>query len=542
MHRFLFRIIIPAFSNFNIYSRIAKITTALGPVIVATVANKLAMWDVEVIDENNCRSRLCPKDQYGRPDHVALQRERPADVVGFYGSLTSTVPRLYELAALYKQMQVMTIAGGKHVENLPEEALANSIDFVVFGEGEKTIQEFLLAYQNSFTSSTGFDYSSVAGIGFLQDGKLFKTVTRSPITDFDEWPLPDFKLVRYAKIKIFPTSGIRGCDSNCEFCSVKDKTRCATPQRMMSQVAYLVEVHGARKFFEPSDHFAADRKQAIGFCRLLADYQKRKGVKLQFTVQVRVTDARYPELLQAMQDAGIKNVCIGFESPIDQELIAMKKGYVSKEMVNWAEAYHRHGFAIHGMFIFGYPPKDDDKRQFEPMTIDERVRRFQNFIKMARVETCQVLLTIPLPGTDLRDRLEADGRIYPLDIIGWEYYDGQFQLFVPDDGVDPLELQKAVAKIMGRFYHVHHFWFIVLNIMVNFPAFVFPSTLTLATMRVRYITSAYANWKRTFFRTPAIRFGGWLMLRGWMKNFRQGTFLEKLKQAQQKLATQKNKR
>ena len=46
-------------------------------------------------------------------------------------------------------MGIKTVAGGKHVENLPKEALANNIDVVVFREGEITIKELLLTWQKS---------------------------------------------------------------------------------------------------------------------------------------------------------------------------------------------------------------------------------------------------------------------------------------------------------------------------------------------------------------------------------------------------------
>src|SRR4030043_1942270 len=94
------RIIIPAYPAFNIYSRIARVTTALGPVSVATAVHEVEGWDVEVIDENNYQ-KAAPRNASGLPDHGELQRLRPADVVGFYGGLTSTIPRLYELARYY---------------------------------------------------------------------------------------------------------------------------------------------------------------------------------------------------------------------------------------------------------------------------------------------------------------------------------------------------------------------------------------------------------------------------------------------------------
>jgi len=59
------------------------------------------------------------------------------------------------------------------------------------------------------------------------------------------------------------------------------------------------------------------------FCKLIASYQKRKQVNLSFTVQTRITDARYSELLQAMKEGNIEIVCIGYESPIVNELKSM---------------------------------------------------------------------------------------------------------------------------------------------------------------------------------------------------------------------------
>ena len=109
--RYLLRIITPAYPAFNIYSVLADKTTALGPLYVGSSAQEVEGWDVEVIDENNLR-RFGPKDPSRGANHQYLQKQRPADVVGFYGGLTSTIPRVYELAKFYKQQGVITIAGG----------------------------------------------------------------------------------------------------------------------------------------------------------------------------------------------------------------------------------------------------------------------------------------------------------------------------------------------------------------------------------------------------------------------------------------------
>ncbi len=529
--RYRLRIILPAFSFFNIYSKIARVTTSLGPICVATAANKLEEWDVEVIDENNCRSRFCPKDEHGYPDHSRLQRERPADVVGFYGSLSSVIPRLYKLAALYKSFGTKTVAGGKHVENLPAEALANNVDVVVIGEGENTIKELLLAWQERQP------LEQIAGIVFTKKGETIKTAKRPLIKDFERLPCPDFNLLLYAKLKLYPVGRIRGCNMNCEFCMVKDKIRCLTPQQLMNQIAYLVENRKARKFFEVSDHFAADRSEAITFCRLLRDYQNKVNVRLSMTVQIRNNDAKDTELLQAMKEAGIRDLAIGFESPIDEELKAMRKGYLSKDMIRWTNTFRDYGFFIHGMFIFGYPAK---KKSNHHLTLEEKIKRFRTFIKKAKIDTVQVLLTVPLPGTDLRKRLEKEGRIYSMEHIGWEYYDGQFPLFEPDDGITPEAVQSAVTRIMSRIYCIWRLGEIFINIVFHFPRLVFLSAPSIISFRVKYITRSFLHWKKHYFRNPLIRFGGYIILKNWIKKFKKDKFLQSLAKARTYMRTDFN--
>lgn len=521
--RYLFRLIVPAFPFFNIYSRLAKITTALGPLCVATSANKLARWDVEVIDENNCGSRYCPKDREGRPLHSVLQKERPADVVGFYGSLTSTIPRLYSLASFYRDTGAKIVAGGKHVENLPEEALENGIDVVVRGDGEESIKDVLGVWEHG---NGGLE--DIPGLVFLKDGALMETPKRDNITDFDLQPLPDFSLLRYAHVKIYPVGSVRGCNMKCEFCTVNEKTRCATPDRMLRQITHLVETRNARKFFDVSDHFIENRAQATEFCNLIAEYQKKKGIRIGITVQTRLSDARNPELLRSMRKAGIYNICVGFESPIDEELTAMNKGYRARDMLKWTRQFHRFGFFIHGMFIFGYPKKGDEEIS---LSLDEKVKRFRSFIRKAHIDTAQVLLAVPLPGTELRRRLQAQGRLYPLGQIGWEYYDGQFPLFEPDDGYTPEELQQAVGRIMSWFYHFRHFLRITAHLLFTFPLMVFPSAFTLVTFRVKHVTNAFLEWKRRYFRNSLVRVGGYLILKNWFKRFKESNFLDKLQLA-----------
>lgn len=508
MNRMRFRMIVPAFSAFNIYSRIARLTTALGPVCVATVVSRMDGWDVEIIDENNYR-KFGPRDSEGLPDHNTLQTIRHADIVGLYGGLSSTIPRLRGLARFYKQKGVITIAGGQHFagDNI-RDALTNGVDYVVIGEGEDTIRELLAVIRE------GKEPDEVAGIAFMRDGEMIQTKERPPITDFDRLPLPDFDLVRYAEISLYPVGWIRGCGMNCEFCTVKGKPRSAPVERVVEQIATSLETHNGRHFFIVDDLFGHRREDTLRLCRMLAGYQKAIGINLDITVQIRLDRAKDEELLKAMRAAGINKICIGFESPIAAELAAMNKHIQPEEMLEMTRLYRRAGFIIHGMFIFGYPLPAGARLN---MSLKERVKHFRTFIKKARLDTLQVLLPVPLPGTELTARLAAQNRIFTRESIGWEYYDGNFPLFWPDAPLTPEDIQTALKKIMGRFYQFRSMFSIGLNVLV-FPAMVFS---------FGNIGIGWRKWYRNW-RNAILRFGGWIIIRRWISDYKKGAFSRKL--------------
>lgn len=510
------RIVIPGYPAFNVYSFIAKVTTALGPVSVATSASELDGWDVEVIDENNFR-RYGPKNDSGKVDHDYLQQIRPAEVVGLYGGLTSTIPRLYELARMYKEKGCLIIAGGQHFidKDTVSEALSSGVDYIVIGEGEGAIRELLCA----FVDKSPVD--SIQGIAFRRNGSIIYTPSRPHISNFDMLPLPDFSLVRYAKMRLYPIGRVRGCGMDCEFCTVKGKPRFASPERLLAQISSLAETRDARHFFVVDDLFGQQRDETIRFCTMLVEYQGRINKRLDFTVQIRLDKAYDTELLKAMRRAGINSVCIGYESPIDEELKVMNKRLKAEDMIEQTRSFHKLGFLIHGMFIFGYPKKEGIDFT---MSAQERIRRFRVFIHKAKIDTIQVLLPVPLPGTEFRERLKTQNRIFPLADIGWQYYDGNFPLFVPDSPLTAEEMQESSKKIMGKFYRFRYMFMIGLHVL-SFTTMIF------------YLHNIKAGWRKWYrsWRNDLRRFGGWITIQEWAKAFKKDTFLEKLQRAKQRL-------
>jgi radical SAM superfamily enzyme YgiQ (UPF0313 family) len=515
--RYRLRIVIPAYPAFNIYSRIAKGTTALGPVCVASAAREMEKWDVEVIDENNLRW-YGPKSDSGRADHDFLQSLRPADVIGLYGGLTSTIPRLYELARFYKGKGIITIAGGQHfVEDNIAEALNSCVDYVVIGEGEETIKELLQVMEGKQS------VDKVKGIAYLDNGKIIRTPEREPVTDFDKLPLPDFSLVRYANIKLYPVGRIRGCGMGCEFCTVKGKPRYASPERLLETISLLLETRDARHFFIVDDLFGQQREEAIRFCNMLKSYQQRTGKRLDATVQIRLDKAKDAELLSAMRQAGISIVAIGFESPIEEELKAMNKRIKPEDMISLTKIFHKFGFLVHGMFIFGYPMREGVDFK---MPARERVKHFKSFIKRAKLDTIQVLLAGPLPGTELTHRLQRQHRVYSIQDVGWEYYDGNFPLFEPDEPMSAEEMQASIKQIMSGFYRFQYVFNIIAN-MFSFPFLLF---------FLHDVRLGWRTWYRSW-RNDLVRFGGWVLIKRWTSALKKDDFSQKIQRAKEHLKT-----
>jgi radical SAM superfamily enzyme YgiQ (UPF0313 family) len=302
---------------------------------------------------------------------------------------------------------------------------------------------------------------------------------------------------------------------------VRGKPRPATVERIVEQIAVLLETHNARRFFIVDDLFGQRREEALRLCTMLAEYQKAIRIRLKLTVQIRLDRARDSVLLKAMRSAGVSEVCIGYESPIAEELEAMNKKIKPEDMIALTRIYHKAGFLVHGMFIFGYPlaPDHDVK-----VPVKERVRRFRSFIHKARLDTIQVLLPVPLPGTELTERLASENRVYPRDCIGWEYYDGNFPLFRPDGSLTAEDMQAAARRIMGRFYRFRNMFAVARNVLI-FPAMMFS------------LWDVRGSWRRWYrlWRNNLIRFGGWIIFRNWVTQFRKGRFSEKLSRAEDRI-------
>lgn len=419
----------PKHSQQNIYARIK-----MPPVGILSVMSQIThhprIKEIYAIDENNYNG---PQDSDGQPDHAFLQAGQPAQIALFYGGMSNSIPRMYSVASQYKGFGAFTIAGGSHVDALPQEALQSGIDIVVHGEGEETILELLeILISDSRVLLNRPALSQVKGISFLDDnGAYIFTGKRQPIDNLDELADPDLTLIKFLKKRwsYLPINRARGCNWNCEFCIVNKrygKYKFASIDTTLRQLIKYADL-GYSNFFFTDDNFAQNPADAIALCRKIGDYKRNFRKKLDIVVQVRSEVAE------------------------NDELRAMRKGVTAEKLIARSKILANY-FYLHGMFIFGYPSsKDDSKRS--SLTIKQRVKCYIDFFKKTGLDTIQVFNAVPLPGSDLRARLEKEGRLLPLSMVGWDKYDGLFLCYDPrPDDLDAFDLQNAICLLMKKKY------------------------------------------------------------------------------------------
>jgi anaerobic magnesium-protoporphyrin IX monomethyl ester cyclase len=137
------------------------------------------------------------------------------------------------------------ILGGDIATFLSEKLLKiGSIDFIVKGEGEKTIVELIEIIEK------GEKPSKVNGIAYREENTIISTEIRQPC-DLDDLPFPAWDLFepleKYQKIRpyVMPLQVSRGCAFDCIFCSVIKNwygiQRRKSPSRVIEEIDYLTQ-------------------------------------------------------------------------------------------------------------------------------------------------------------------------------------------------------------------------------------------------------------------------------------------------------------
>ncbi|MEW5757896.1 MAG: radical SAM protein [Candidatus Omnitrophota bacterium] len=378
----------PAASKANVYSKLHM--PLLGPLYLGTILKNLG-HEVTVYNEN-----------IYKPDYSKIN----ADIIGI-SILTSTAKRGYDIATLFPKEKV--IIGGVHASLLPEEALRFARQ-VVIGEAESIIAKVI--------------------DGSIKD----KVVQGVAIQNLDELPFPDFSLIKGYKPKpiIMPISSSRGCPFDCTFCSVTKIFGRAYRFRSAENILKELKSRDAKSFFFCDDNFTANPERTRILCELMLKHKTPR-----WTAQVRCDATKNDSLLGLMAKSGCSVVCVGFESINVKTLSAFEKKQSVNDIISAIRSFHRKKIKIHGMFVLG-SDSDDEKTVWETL----------KFAIKEKIDTIQMMILTPFPGTKVHEELNKEKRIFNRD---WSLYDAQHAVFNPKL-ISAKQLQIASLKAHAKFY------------------------------------------------------------------------------------------
>lgn len=320
----------------------------------------------------------------------------------------------------------------------PEKTIraSTAIDFVVKREFDYQIRDF----------ANGKPLDEIPSVVFRKNGGIQINPDAPVIEDLDALPWVtkvykrdlDFKrynvpFLLHPYVSFYTT---RGCPAQCTFCLWPQthsghRWRLRSSDDIVNECRYTLEnFPGLREIFFDDDTFNYQKARTIELC------SKLKPLKFTWSCTSRVTTDY--DTLKAMKDAGCRLLIVGYESGEQQILKNIKKGATIDMARRFTANCKKLGLTIHGDFIVGLPGETR-----------ESIRKSINFAKELDVETIQVSIGHPFPGTEFYDHVKKNGLI-TLDSMTDE---GGHQL--PNysyPGLDKAELVDWVERFYGEFY------------------------------------------------------------------------------------------
>lgn len=361
-------------------------------------------WDVEIIDENI--KEFCYID---------------ADLVGIT-SFTTSINRAYELAGIYKNKGVKVILGGIHASVCPDEAI-QFVDAVVIGEAELIWKDVI----NDFEQNA------------LKTKYIGPTV---PLKDYHILPRRDLIDDSYFWGTI-QTS--RGCPFDCEFCSVSKYLGRDHRQKEVNDILNELESIKKRNIAFLDDNLVGYGKKSEERAIKLFQGMLERNIKKKWWMQTSINTGENEEVLKYAAESGCMYALIGVETLSKDSLTVMKKGINLKIGVDnfkrIFDKFHKYGIGVLGAFIIG--------NDYENMKYFEELSKF---IIKSGVDSSQISILTPLPGSSLFHRLKTEGRLKHTDFPDdWKKY--RFSHLVHEvKGNKDSDIYKGMNLIKSKIY------------------------------------------------------------------------------------------
>jgi radical SAM superfamily enzyme YgiQ (UPF0313 family) len=309
---------------------------------------------------------------------------------------------------------------GPHVTALPEQTLrmSSAVDAIARGEYDYTVRDVARAVAG------GGELSPVQGLSYrARDGSSVHNPDRPLIQDLDALPFVSevyrrhlhvenyfYSIARYPEVTL--VSG-RGCPYRCSYCLWPQTiTGHSYRKRSIPHVAdefefIARELSQVKEVFIEDDSLTVDQERCIA----LAQELTRRGNRLPFSANSRA-NVSY-ETLSWLRQAGLRLLCVGFESGDQAVLDAMHKGIKFEQFYRFRQDARQAGVRVHGCFMAGGPGETR-----------ESLARTLELARALAPDTAQFFPLMAYPGTEAYEWARTNGLLTTEDFRQWLTPDG----------------------------------------------------------------------------------------------------------------------
>ena len=263
--------------------------------------------------------------------------------------------------AIKSRLDAPLIVGGSHVSADPEGMLRQDcVDFVIRGEGERPLVEFLRAWRQ------GGDFEQVPNLGFKRNGGIVLNPTE-PNYSIDELPVPDFsdlppQRYRFEQRPLCMIVTSRGCPFACAFCS--GHLTFGRRYRRRSNEAILRELHqryqeGYRVFDFEDDNLTVDMEAMKALCRCIVEEFPPSELQL-LAMNGLSYEQLDPELLALMKSAGFSHLNLSLVSADPRIRRESRRPHSLERYLTVVKEGAKLGFQIVSYQILGLPGESLD--------------------------------------------------------------------------------------------------------------------------------------------------------------------------------------
>lgn len=304
-----------------------------------------------------------------------------ADIV-FLSGMQIQKESFDEVVRLCNEWGVPVAAGGPYASASCNDIVG--VDYFILNEAENILAEFLDDYEK---------------------GRARRIYSDDKKPDIQVTPVPRFDLINMADYSSMALQYSRGCPFNCEFCDIIQMfgrvPRTKSPEQFIREMDALYDAGYIGLVFIVDDNFIGNKSKAKALLREIIPWQKERGYPFTLYTEASLDLAQDEELMDLMLEAGLTDLFLGIESPVEETLADIgKRQNIRNSMRDTVRKLQNKGFEVMGGFILGF---DTDPDNIFDLQID--------FIQQAGIPRAMVGLLSVIPNTALHARLEKEGRI-----------------------------------------------------------------------------------------------------------------------------------